>query len=328
MPRIRHITLPAGLFGIVPGVAGLGSDWRLASRLWDVPQWIADGLSLTAVAVWALLLILYATKWIQARAEAMAEFRHPILCCYVGIVPVSTSLVAVILRPWSPALAVVLAAAGIVGQLAFGIVRTGELWMGGHDDAATTPILYLPAVAGSFVSAIVLSAFGHPAWGVPFFGIGMLSWLAIESVLIHRLYVVSELAPVLRPTLGIQLAPPAVGCVAYLSITTGPPDLFAQALMGYAIFQALILIRLVPWISRQPFSASYWAFTFGVSALSFAMMSSIERGGTGPLASAAPYAFAGANLVIGGIATGTLWLLLRQRLLPPPLISIPSHDQP
>jgi tellurite resistance protein len=58
------------------------------------------------------------------------------------------------------------------------------------------------------------------------------------------------------------------------------------------------------------------------------MMRFIERGGTGPLASAAPYVFAGANLVIGGIAIGTLWLLLRHRLLPPPLINVPSHDQP
>jgi tellurite resistance protein len=126
MPRIRPITVPAGLFGIVLGVAGLSSDWGLASRLWDVPQWIANGLSLTAVAVWALLLILYATKWIQARAEAMAEFRHPILCCYVGIVPVSTALVAVILRPWSPALAVVLAAATGVRNLSHGRAMDGR----------------------------------------------------------------------------------------------------------------------------------------------------------------------------------------------------------
>jgi tellurite resistance protein len=87
----------------------------------------------------------------------------------------------------------------------------------------------------------------------------------------------------LRPTLGIQLAPPTVGCAAYLSITSGPPVLFAQALMGYG------------------------------------------RGATGPIPILAPYLFAAANLVIGGIALGTLWLLVHGRLLPPPSIAAPAH---
>ncbi len=64
----------------------------------------------------------------------------------------------------------------------------------------------------------------------------------------------------LRPTLGIQLAPPVVGCVAYLGITSGQPDTSAQILL-----QALILLRLLPWLCQQPFAASYWTFTFGVA---------------------------------------------------------------
>jgi tellurite resistance protein len=47
------------------------------------------------------------------------------------------------------------------------------------------------------------------ATGGTFFGVGMLSRLAIESMLLHRLHTVGELPPPLRPTLGIQLAPSA-----------------------------------------------------------------------------------------------------------------------
>src|SRR6186713_1422198 len=50
----------------------------------------------------------------------------------------------------------------------------------GRHPATTTPVLYLPTVAGSFISAITLGAFGHPEWGRA-----------------------SELPPPLRPTLGI-----------------------------------------------------------------------------------------------------------------------------
>jgi tellurite resistance protein len=135
-------------------------------------------------------------------------------------------------------------------------------------------------------------------------------------VLIHRLYTLPELPVALRPTLGIQLAPPVVGCAAWLSLTGGPPDVFAQALLGYGVLQALLLIRLLPWITKQPFSAPYWAFTFGVAAIAQSMLRFVERGATGPIAAAAPYVFAMATVIIGGIALGTLWLLVRGRLIP------------
>jgi hypothetical protein len=46
----------------------------------------------------------------------------------------------------------------------------------------------------------------------------------------------SQLVSALRNgALGIQLAPAPVGAVAYLSVTQGPPDVFAHALIGYGV---------------------------------------------------------------------------------------------
>jgi tellurite resistance protein len=87
-------------------------------------------------------------------------------------------------------------------------------------------------------------------------------------------------------------------------------------LMGYAILQALVLLRLLPWILQQPFTASYWAFTFGVTALATAPLRLVARGDTGAMATLAPYLFIGANLVVGLIAIGTLRLVAQGRLLP------------
>ena len=312
--------VPTAFFGMILGLVGLGGSWRFAATLWsEALRHVADAIMMTAAALWCVLIVLYAAKWIWARAEAVAEFRHPIQCCFVGLVPVSTALIGIALRPYLPLIAAVLATIGIVGQLIFGMYRTGQLWQGGRDPSTTTPVLYLPTVAGSFVSTITLSVVGHPDWGVPFFGVGVLSWLAIESVLVQRLYAV-ELPPPLRPTLGIQLAPPTVGCAAYLSITSGPPDIVAQMLLGYGVFQALLMLRLLPWIVRQPFAPSYWAFTFGLSAIATSFLRFVERGVPGPISAAAPYVFLAVNAAIDSIAVGTLWLLLRGRLLPPPLV--------
>jgi tellurite resistance protein len=315
--KLSFPAVPVSLFSIIPGVAGLAGGWRLAARIWGVPSWIAEAVALCAVTIWLVLLVLYAAKWLIMRAEALAEFRHPLLCCFVALVPVSTALIALLVRPYSPEVAAALAVIGIVGQLWFGVYRTGTFWSGGRDEATVTPVLYLTTVAGSFVSAIVLNDYGHVAWAAPFFGAGLLSWLAFESVILRRLFVLTEMPPSLRPTLGVQLAPPSVGCLAYLGLTSGPPDFFAQGLIGYAAFQALVLIRLLPWICRQSFTASYWAFSFGVSALPAAMMHFVERGAAGPIPAAAPYVFALANLVIAVLAIGTLRLLFLGKLLPP-----------
>jgi tellurite resistance protein len=35
-------------------------------------------------------------------------------------------------------------------------------------------------------------------------------------------------------------------------------------LLGYGLFQLLIGMRLVGWLREQPFSYSWWAFSFGV----------------------------------------------------------------
>jgi tellurite resistance protein len=179
-----------------------------------------------------------------------------------------------------------------------------------------TAAVYLPAVAPSFVAATASAAFGWTQLGALFFGAGLLSWLAIESLILHRAAVHDALPEAMRPTLGIQLAPPVVGGVAYLSLTTGVPDLFAQILLGYGVYQALLLLRLLPWIRKQPFGPSYWAFSFGVAALPTMAMRMVEHGSAGLVASLAPVLFVLANIAIGILVVKTVSLLVRGELLP------------
>lgn len=63
-----------------------------------------------------------------------------------------------------------------------------------------------------------------------------------------------ELPKPVRPTIGIQLAPPLVACTAYLSVNGGVADIFAQVLFGYGLLQLIFLARLLVWTFEQPFS--------------------------------------------------------------------------
>jgi tellurite resistance protein len=314
VPRV-----PAAFFGIVLGLGGLGSAWRVAHRVWGLPAAVGDALMLVAAIVWAVLVALYIGKWIYARAEALGELSHPVQCCFVGLIGVTTILIGGAALPYSYPVAATLFVLGAAFTLAFAVWRTGGLWQGGRDPTTTTAVLYLPTVAGSFVTAAGAAGLGFAELAQMAFGAGVLSWLAIESVLLHRLYTVAMLPAPMRPTLGIQLAPATVGAVAYLSITVGTPDIVAHMLLGYGLLQALVLLRLLPWIRQQSFAPSYWAFTFGTTALSIAPLRMVERGDGGAIALLAPVLFVGANLVVGLIAVGTVRLALQRRLLPAPV---------
>jgi tellurite resistance protein len=317
MSNPRRIPLvPASFFGIVLGLAGLGGAWRAAHQLWGLPAWIGETIEGVATLVWASLIALYLLKWTFRRADAIAEAKQPIQCCFIGLVGVATLLIAGAALPHSRLLALILFGVGAIYTVGFGVWRTGGLWMGGRDPSSTTPVLYLPTVAGAFVIATQASALGYGDWSQYAFGIGLLSWLAVESVLWQRLYNAPEMALALRPTLGIQLAPPSVGAVAYLSVTKGTPDLVAHALIGYALLQVLVLARLLPWLRQPTFTASYWAFSFGLVALATAPIRMILRGDAGPVTLLAPCLFGLANLVVGALAIATLVKLARGQLLP------------
>jgi tellurite resistance protein len=319
--RVPHI--PAGFFGIVLGLGGLGNCWRAAATTWHMPAQIGEAIHALAVIVWAVLVVLFALKWLFARAEAVAEAFHPVQCCFVGLAGVSTMLIAVTVQPYSRAAAVVLFALGAIFTLGFALWRTGFMWQGGRDPAANTPALYLPMVAGGYVAAITASALGWPDWGQLAFGAALFSWLAIESVVLHRFYMMPAMPPPLRPTLSIQLAPPTVGTVAYLAVNGGVPDLLAHALIGYGLLQALLMLRMVPWVLAQPFHPSYWGYTFGATALANAPLRMVAHGDAGAMAILAPVLFIGANLVVGIFALATIWLILRGRLLPPVAAAAP-----
>jgi tellurite resistance protein len=257
-------------------------------------------------------------KWFTAREAALAEAAHPVQCCFVGLAGVAAMLVAGGLLPYARAPALGLFLAGCVFTLAFAVWRTGGLWMGEREPGSTTAVLYLPTVAGSFVAGTIAAALGFADWGRLAFGAGLFSWLAIESVLLHRMLTAPMLAAALRPTLGIQLAPPVVGAVALLSVAPQEAAFLAQAMIGYGLLQCLVLVRLLLWIMQEPFTPSYWAFTFGITALATAPLRLLAQGADGPMTVLAPILFIIANLVVGLVAIGTVYRMTQGPLMPIP----------
>ena len=299
-------SIPASFFGMVLGLVGLGDCWRLGDKLWAgkpmwiFPAWISEAVMAVAALVWIVLMLAYANKWLFARAEARAELYHPIQRCFIGLTGVSTMLIAVALERYSHDGAVALFVIGSIMQLGYGSAFTGRAWRGELPVEQVTAALYLPTVAGNLVSAFVGAYVGFPVLGALFFGAGMFAWLALESVFTLRFHVHASM-----------------------------PDLFAQAMAGYALLQFFILVRAMRWVAEQPFAASYWGYSFGITGLSCVAIMLVKRGiASPPLEWLAVALFIVANAAIAVLIVGTVRLLLAGRLVPPSITGVVAATIP
>jgi len=214
---------------------------------------------------------------------------------------------------------------GLSAQLALGLWSVGRFWQGGRAPESLNASVYLPAVAQNFVAATAAASFGWTALGGLFFGAGLFSWLALDSLVLHRAATLTPLDVAQRPLQGIQVAPAVVGGLSYLSLTSGPPDLMAHMLLGYGLYQALLAARLLPWTTEAAFAPSYWAFSFGVMALASMALRILARAPDEALWQLlAPALFVVANLVMATLAWRTLALARQGRLLLPVLQTPPS----
>lgn len=298
------------IFAMVLGIGGLGNGWRAAARLWAVPAAIGEAFAGAAVLLWLGLVLAYARHWLADPRAALADMQHPAQGMLASLLPVATLIASLALRPHLPMTAWIMALAGLAGVVTFAAWAIGGLWQDGRTAADTTAVFYMPTVGGGLVAALAAGSFGAVETGWLFFGLGLLSFLAMESVVVARM-IQAPLPADRRATLGVHMAPPAVASVALMALSDDAGLMpFALMLFGYGCFQALVLLRLVPWLRQQAFGPTAWAYTFGISALPLAAIRLVERGAGAPVTLLAPALFAAANLIIGWIALRTLWSLV------------------
>lgn len=314
-PTESVLNLPAGYYGMVLGTIGMGFAWRYASTLWPVTRWPGEILVTLAMAIWGLLTVAFITRAVRFPRSVLAEMRHPVMSSFVSMFPATTLLVAIGFVPWYRPLALALFTVGVVVQLSYAAWQSAGLWRGKHPEEATTPGLYLPTVANNFISAMACGALGFHDAGLVFLGAGVFSWLSLEPVILQRLRSAGELPAAMRTSLGIQLAPALVACSAWFSVNGGEADTFAKMLFGYGLLQLLFTLRLMPWYLSQPFNASFWSFSFGVSALATTGLHLGQSSPSGFFHAIAIPLFIFTNAIIALLLVRTFILLMQGKLL-------------
>lgn len=300
---------------MVLGIIGMGFAWRYAATIWPVSPLIGEGLELLAVTVWLLLAVAFITRLIKYPQTVKSEILHPLMSSFVSLFPATTLLVSIAIAPYFRPLAVGMFVFGVVVQLTYAAWQSAGLWRGNHPHEATTPGLYLPTVANNFISAMACGALGYHDLGILFLGAGVFSWLSLEPAILHRLRSAGELPAPVRTSLGIQLAPALVACSAYLSVNGGQTDFFAKMLFGYGLLQLLFMVRLIPWYMAQSFNATFWSFSFGISALATTALRLSQGSNDGLFSAIAIPMFIFTNVIIGLLLVRTVILLIQGKLI-------------
>jgi tellurite resistance protein len=307
--------VPASFFSMALGLAGLAAAWRAAVRAYGASPWIADALLAVSAALWIALLAAQVVKAAAAPGRLRSELEHPVEGSLAALAPASLLLLAAGLSVHFRQLAAVLFWVGAAGQLALGVWVVGRWFTTAVEPRLVTPALYLPSAAGSFLAAVAAAAVGSADVGWLFFGAGLVAWLLVGATLLGRYLSAGELPPALRPLLGIELAPPALGLLAWQALDGAGPDAPSRTLLGFSLFVALVLLRLAGRL-RGAFTPALWSFGFPLAALSTATLRLAAAAPASAGASLALPLFVVANGVIAVIAFRTAVALSRGELLP------------
>lgn len=305
---MNRVLISSSFFSVVLGLCGLGSAWRAAVYLWHLPPLIGEAVMMAATLVWSLLLLYGLWVAFEQRHHFMEQLRLPIAAGTMALPGVATLLMVQAMKPWSLSLAWAVLAVGLIWHVSFAVWHTGALWQGGHSAEQLNPTLYLPTVAGNLTAAGALGAMGQTDWAWLFLGAGICSWLALEPLILRRLWHEKVMPSAQRPTLGIQFAPPAVAAAAIFVIDPSTPAPLLCMLVGYAVFQSLSGLRIARWSLSEGFAPAWWSWTFGLASVTTASIK-LSALSIGPAQLLALPLFVIANLFIGWLFIRTLlWL--------------------
>jgi tellurite resistance protein len=323
--RPARLRIPPNRFGVPLGLAGLATAWHAADAKLGTSPAVPGAIYILAAVVLLVLGSLYAA---QGPRRVVSDLRDPVQAPFVAVPSITAMMLAV-------ALAGVAFTAGRALVVIFFAVTIGVGgWLGGQwitgdlDQASVHPGYYLPTVAGGLVGAITLSQVHLGGLAEAAFGIGVLSWVLLGSVVLNRLITGKGLPAALQPVTAIEVAPPALAGVAWFALASHGTNVIAYAIAGYLVLTTLVQVRLLPRYLKLRFSAGFWAFTFsyaiGITLALEWIMRTNPRGSTGYVIAA----ITAITVLIGAIAARTVIEVARGQFLVQPADGLSSPRTP
>lgn len=269
-PGLQRLAyFPITFFPAVMGLMGLVLAIQASAPFLAWPGAFLSVVLWFSILVMVIISVIYVAKMMLHPAAVRAEWSHPVKLAFFPAISISLLLTATAIIETYPGAAYAIWLLGTAGQGVLSVAVVSA-WMSSRsfEVGHLTPAWFIPAV-GNVIVPLAGVRLGYVEISWLFFSAGLMFWVVLLSLVMHRLMFHTPIPAPLLPSMAILIAPPAVGFIAYYQLS-GQIDAFAHILLNVAyVFAVLVLIQL-PKILRLPFSLSWWALSFPVAALSVA----------------------------------------------------------
>ena len=291
--------------------------WSAAARAGLVTPVVSEAVLALAAAAWAVVLVVYVAGRRRSGAPA-GDLFDPVLAPFVSLAPIVAMVLASAgLAPHAPEAGRVAFDGAAVVTVALGGWLTGQWIYGSLPIDGLHPGYFLPTVAGGLLAAEGAAAVGQAGLGRLLFGLGLVCWMILGSMILGRLFFGPSLPAPLRPTLAIEVAPAAVAVSAWWALHGATSGVVVTALTGYGLLMILAQVRLLPMYVRLPFTMGFWWFTFSWSAVATATIQWIAIESPGGAEGLSWAVLVAVSALVVGIAGRTVVGLRRGTFLPP-----------
>lgn len=268
---------PVSAFAMVMGLSGLSLAWTKFSHITQLSyaQDFALAFGALAALVFVVLALGLIRKQIQQPEKLAEEWSHPVKSSFFGAISVGVCLLSAVIFSYSPMVAEYIwlfgASLHLIAMLA---VLNAWVHRESLQPSHACPVWFIPAV-GNVVIPLGGVKLGYIEISWFFFGVGLIFWLVLLSLVMYRLmFVQPPLPDRLKPTMAIFLAPPTVAFSSWLALTsqTGdqPLDSTGHLLIAIGFFFAFFLLTQFRKFAQLPFFMSWWAYSFPSASFTIA----------------------------------------------------------
>jgi len=267
--RLQHF--PVAWFAMIMGLGGLTLAWQRTEDILGLGLRISPALQVITTLLFLMIAGFYAVKALKYRQAVMVEWQHPVKMSFVPTLSIALILLSIVWLPASAPYSKLLWSLGTVLHLGLTLyVMTQWIHQDKFQIAHLNPAWFIPVVGNILVPVVgVHHAPAEISWF--FFSIGLIFWPVLMAIIFYRVIFHGSLPQRLMPTLFILIAPPAVGCIAWVKLNGGV-DAFAHVLFNGGLFFTLLLIFQFRHFARLKFFLSWWAYSFPLAAITLASL--------------------------------------------------------
>jgi len=242
--------LPYPITGLMLGLAALGN------LLGSYNQTLRSLLGIISAVIGISIII----KVILLPKSLKLAFDNPVVASVMGTFPMGLIILSTYLKPIHANSGLVLwwVGLGLHGLL---IIIFTLKYIINFNIKKVFPSYFIVYV-GIVCASVTAPAFALQALGQKIFWFGLISYLILLPIVIHRILVVKEMPKPSLPTLIIMAAPASLCLAGYFKSFESKQMIIVHLLGVIAIGMAIYALINLPKLLRLPFMPSYSAFTF------------------------------------------------------------------